>query len=682
MSDPASPVQADCARFQRLVDVVCFQELSKFWRQFVSKECFEVGWTTHIDETMNVLTAIRTSAVGNVTADAIDCFPDPLDKKNRHRGWRRALETVFLCRVSGRQMSVVNLHIISGTHHSNHKSSRIPGETKAQRLKFKSQALMNTVRQANERLAKKVGQDERGVLIVTGDMNLDTLAVQAVLLEFASFTNQALVGMNLGGPSGRDWIVSNAAAMEAISMDVTPVDAMHVVVAARFTNALGEIAPIPPFIGGFGECFFIASLKEHHRKQAKLAEDQHRREEQNDPTTRVEGEVLPQPAIVTEQCTAPPTPVQPTAFDLRSPTSPAEDDEGETHVRQTLLELGRLAFAVCLDEMTTVQLTHWCRLTLGHPACSAPLLPEELEVVQARLAAARQAQAVLPPMPALILPSMNLCWQDEMVAREEMVQEEMVDTEEMMVDKMVPSPLSFPQLPTMPGQAPDPTTVDVDRYLWRAVLPPATEQRAPASPKAAVKAAPNAAPLMDAPRLVAPNDTSRTPAPPAAAPPAAEKAAPTPPKAAPEAPSAADTAAAATSQRLAPTTAAAPAAAATSQRLLQSAPVAASSAAAPAAAQGTKTPRWGDIPVDLTDEDLNEVDRRPDAAVEEDRFEANGPRLSRVVTRKEAEWVMTEVVPVYAFEAFELALRSERPLLRIAALATFGRGGVQAGLVR
>jgi hypothetical protein len=512
-------------------------------------------------------------------------------------------------------------------------------------------------------------------------MNLDTPAVQAVLLEFASFTNQALVGMNSGGPSGRDWIVSNAAAMEAVSIDITPVDAVHVVVAARFTNALGEIAPIPPCIGGFGECFFIASLKEYHRKQAKLAEEQHRREEQDDPTTRVQGEVLPQPAIVTEQCTAPPTPVQPTAFDLRSPTSPADDDEGETHVRQTLLELGRLTFAVCLDEMTTVQLTHWVRLTLGHPPCSAPLLPEELEVVQARLAAARQAEAVLPPLPALILPSMNLRWQDEMVDTEEMVQKEMVDTEEM-VDKMVPSPLSFPQLPTMPGQAPDPTTVDFDRYLWRAVLPPATEQRAPASPKAAVKAAPNAAPLMDAPRLVAPNDTSRTPAPPAAAPPAAEKAAPTPPKAAPEAPSAADTAAAATSQRLAPTTAAAPAAAATSQRLLQSAPVAASSAAAPAAAQGTKTPRWGDIPVDLTDEDLNEGDRRPDAAVEEDQFEANGPRLSRVVTRKEAEWVMTEVVPVYAFEAFELALRSERPLLRIAALATFGRGGVQAGLVR
>ena len=98
------------------------------------------------------------------------------------------------------------------------------------------------------------------IAITSGGVNALMLAVQAVLLEFASFTNQALVGMNLGGPSGRDWIVSNAAAMEAISIDITPVDAVHVVVAARFTNALGEIAPIPPCIGGFGEFCFIASL--------------------------------------------------------------------------------------------------------------------------------------------------------------------------------------------------------------------------------------------------------------------------------------------------------------------------------------------------------------------------------------------------------------------------------------
>ena len=63
MSDPVSPVQEDCAVFKMSVDVVCFQELSHFWRQFVSKTCFDVGWTTHQDPTMNVLTAIRTSAV-------------------------------------------------------------------------------------------------------------------------------------------------------------------------------------------------------------------------------------------------------------------------------------------------------------------------------------------------------------------------------------------------------------------------------------------------------------------------------------------------------------------------------------------------------------------------------------------------------------------------------------------
>ena len=217
-------------------------------------------------------------------------------------------------------------------------------------------------------------------------------------------------------------------------------------------------------------------------------------------------------------------------------------------------------------------------------------------------------------------------------------------------------------------------------------LPPAAEQSSSASPKtppkaavmkAAWKAPPNAAPLIAAPRLVEPNDTpmmSRTPAPPAAAPPAAEKAAPTPPKAAPEAPSAA-AAAAATSQRLAPSTAAA-AAAATSQRLSQSAPVAASSAAAPAAAQGTKT-RWYDV-------DLESGGDEVDGGRPPRKFEVDGPPVVRVVTREKDEWRMMQVSPVVKVEAMEYALRSERPLLRIAALATFGRGGVRAraGLVR
>ena len=97
----------------RKVDVMCFQELSQFWRDYVSKMCLHVGWTTYSDETMNVLTAIRTSAVEDVKADSIYCFPEPSDRKNKHRGWRRALETVFVCRGSGQRMSVVNLHIIS-----------------------------------------------------------------------------------------------------------------------------------------------------------------------------------------------------------------------------------------------------------------------------------------------------------------------------------------------------------------------------------------------------------------------------------------------------------------------------------------------------------------------------------------------------------------------------------------
>ena len=197
--------------------------------------------------------------------------------------------------------------------------------------------------------------------------------------------------------------------------------------------------------------------------------------------------------------------------------------------------------------------------------------------------------------------------------------------------------------------------------------------------KATWKAPLNAAPPIAAPRLE-PHDTpmmSRTPAPPAAAPPAAEKAAPTPPKAAPEATRAA-AAAAATSQRLAPSTAAA-AAAATSQRLSQSAPVAASSAAAPAAAQGTKT-RSYEVDLESSGDDSDEVDGgRPPR-----KFEVDGPPVVRVVTREKDEWRMMQASPVVKMDAMESVLRSKRPLLRIVALATFGRGGVRAraGLVR
>ena len=131
------------------------------------------------------------------------------------------------------------------------------------------------------------------------------------------------------------------------------------------------------------------------------------------------------------------------------------------------------------------------------------------------------------------------------------------------------------------------------------------------------------------------------------------------------APSAA-AAAAATSQRLAPSAAAA--AAATSQRLSQSAPVAASSAAASAAAQGNKT-RW----TEMSDEDHNdEVDNGGR------EFDVDGPPVVRVVTREGLEWRMMQVSPVVMVDAMESVLRSERPLLRIAGLATFGRGGVRA----
>jgi hypothetical protein len=50
--------------------------------------------------------------------------------------------------------------------------------------------------------------------------------------------------------------------------------------------------------------------------------------------------------------------------------------------------------------------------------------------------------------------------------------------------------------------------------------------------------------------------------------------------------------------------------------------------------------------------------------------------------RKENGYIMVEASPVVEVDALEIVFRSERPLLRIAGLATFGRGEVRAGLVR
>ena len=315
-------------------------------------------------------------------------------------------------------------------------------------------------------------------------------------------------------------------------------------------------------------------------------------------------------------------------------------------------------------------------------------------MVQTQLAAARQPapqdklwQAVLPaPLPPASRP------------KETQPTSAPASREDLWQAVLVPSPLALPPLPPMPAMPnwdgaraasaseaytrPSPSYGEFDfepalrdRSRTRGsgaagrtltppggppALPPAAEQGASASPKAAVKAAPNAAPLMAAPRLEEPRDTSRTPAPPAAAPPAAEKAAPPPPMAAPGAPSAAAAAAAATPQGFAPSTAAAAAApAATSQR----------SAAAPA------KPRWHDVSLECSDDETLPTSRAAE-------FQADGPPLVRVVTRVENAYIMLAVSPVVTLEALDIAMRSERPLLRIAALATFGGGGVRAGLVR
>ena len=80
--------------------------------------------------------------------------------------------------------------------------------------------------------------------------------------------------------------------------------------------------------------------------------------------------------------------------------------------------------------------------------------------------------------------------------------------------------------------------------------------------------------------------------------------------------------------------------------------------------------------------DDNEVDGGGGSDTGNNKFLPDGPPVVRVVTRKENGYIMVEAAPVVEVEALEIVFRSERPLLRIAGLATFGRGEVRAGLVR
>lgn len=192
-------LKADCATLMRHVDAICFQELSETWRAFIHVECLTEHWKTFSDTT-NVMTALRINGHGeygyveDIESVRLACFPDPADRRNRHRYWRAAVETSFvLCHPNARRhrrVILVNLHIVSGTAETSLKSSVVPGRTPEARQRFKVTALKNVLTQAHENAAG--WQD--GLLIVAGDMNLGTTAVQACLSEVAAETSQTFHG--------------------------------------------------------------------------------------------------------------------------------------------------------------------------------------------------------------------------------------------------------------------------------------------------------------------------------------------------------------------------------------------------------------------------------------------------------------------------------------------------------
>ena len=184
------------------VDAVCFQEVSEAWMKHISDECFDTNWQTHTDTVTNVLTALRTTFISEPKSQIIFCFPESGDRRNRHRYWRRALELTFTCLRTGRIVSLVNLHIIAGSLDNSLRSSVIPGNSLGARERFKITALKHTMIQACERLREQVrlaDSSMSGLMIVAGDMNLDTAAVSGCLSEVAGETNQAYAGRSAAG---------------------------------------------------------------------------------------------------------------------------------------------------------------------------------------------------------------------------------------------------------------------------------------------------------------------------------------------------------------------------------------------------------------------------------------------------------------------------------------------------
>ncbi len=162
--------------------------------QYVTDSCLDSQWVAHRDSSANVMTAIRDTAAAEISHDTIDCFSESADRRVKTKYWRRALETVFYCKRTGRLTSVVNLHIISGSAESMLRSSVVPGKTASAREQFKVTAMKNVMIQAQRRVDEKSRGRQPGSFILAGDMNLDTNAVLGCLSEVASETNQAYVG--------------------------------------------------------------------------------------------------------------------------------------------------------------------------------------------------------------------------------------------------------------------------------------------------------------------------------------------------------------------------------------------------------------------------------------------------------------------------------------------------------
>lgn len=133
--------------------IMCFQELNERWTEEVAVFLGD-AWEVESNPDCKLVTAISKSIMRDAAEHAhLKVFPNNGDATSKHRHWRRALCSKFVCNTTMMTVVVANVHTIAGSRDDDSISSHIPGKDPETRSRFKATALRNVIVQAYEALS-------------------------------------------------------------------------------------------------------------------------------------------------------------------------------------------------------------------------------------------------------------------------------------------------------------------------------------------------------------------------------------------------------------------------------------------------------------------------------------------------------------------------------------------------